>query len=44
MVWLKAGCLATTTRILHKVFSTSKVAAMLGETEDCPSSERMLGG
>ena len=44
MVWLKAGRLAMTTCILHKVFSTTKVAAMLGETEDYPSSARMLGG
>jgi len=40
--WLKAGCLATTTRILHKVVSTSTLTAMLGETGDDPSTVSML--
>jgi hypothetical protein len=33
MGWLKAGCLAATTRILHQVVPTSAVTAMLWETE-----------
>jgi hypothetical protein len=34
MGWLKAGCLAATTRILHQIVPTSTVNAMLGETEE----------
>lgn len=34
MGWLKAGCLAATSRILHQVAPTSTLNAMLGETED----------
>jgi hypothetical protein len=36
MGWLKAGCLAATTRILHQVVPTSTLAAILGETGDAP--------
>ena len=34
MGWLKAGCLAATTRILHQVVPTSTLTAMLGEAGD----------
>jgi hypothetical protein len=34
MGWLKTGCLAATTRILHQVVPMGRLTAMLGETDD----------